>query len=70
MREGDLDVRAAMTGWFADALTRAGHSWVLLTGTEADRVGLAERTTDQLLEFRLRFGEPLSGPGFRPTGRP
>ncbi len=27
MREGDLAMRAAMTGWFADALTAAGHSW-------------------------------------------
>ena len=69
MREGDLDVRAAMTGWFADALTAAGHSWVLLTGSEQQRVDLAVRTTDQLLEHRLRFADPLYGPGFVPTER-
>lgn len=69
MREGDLAVRAAMTGWFTAALTRAGHSWVLLTGTEAQRIDLALRTTDQLLEHRLRFADPLYGPGFAPTAR-
>ncbi len=64
MREGDLDVRAAMTGWFADALTAAGHSWVLLTGSLHQRLDLATRTVDPLLELRARFGEPLHGPGF------
>jgi hypothetical protein len=32
LREGDLAIRAAMTGWFTGMLTAAGHSWVLLTG--------------------------------------
>ena len=64
MREGDLNMRAAMTGWFADALTAAGHSWVLLTGSPADRVGLALRTVDPLLNISMHFGEPLHGPGF------
>ena len=68
LREGDLAIRAAMTGWFTAGLTRAGHSWVLLTGTERERVDLAVRTTDQLLALRLRFGEPLHGPGFPPAG--
>ena len=67
MREGDLAVRAAMTGWFADALTQAGHSWVLLTGTLEQRIDLAVRTIDPLLELRARFGEPLHGPGFEAT---
>ena len=69
MREGDLAIRAAMTGWFVEALTRAGHSWVLLTGTERQRVDLAVRTTDQLLDHRLRFADPLYGPGFAPMQR-
>ncbi|MHA3700624.1 AAA family ATPase [Jatrophihabitans sp. YIM 134969] len=69
MREGDLAVRAAMTGWFADRLTAHGHSWVLLTGSEEQRIDLAVRTTDQLLEHRLRFADPLYGPGFAPTPR-
>ncbi|WP_167106426.1 AAA family ATPase [Mycobacterium sp. DL592] len=64
MREGDLPVRATMTGWFIDALTAAGHSWVLLTGSLTERVGIAVRTIDPLLELRARFGEPLHGPGF------
>ena len=68
MREGDLAVRAAMTGWFVDALTAAGHSWVLLTGTLEQRVDVAIRTIDPLVALRGRFGEPLRGPGFEATG--
>ncbi|BBY31893.1 AAA family ATPase [Mycolicibacterium sediminis] len=64
MREGDLAIRSAMTGWFVDALTRAGHSWVPLTGTLDQRVDLAVRTVDPLLDRAARFGEPLHGPGF------
>jgi hypothetical protein len=64
MREGDLTVREEMTGWFADALTAAGHSWVLLTGPLDARVDIAVRTVDQLLKHRMTFGEPLTGPGF------
>ncbi|MGU3499456.1 AAA family ATPase [Mycobacterium sp. C31M] len=68
MREGDLAVRAAMTGWFIDALTAAGHSWVLLTGTLEQRMDIAIRTIDPLVALRARFGEPLRGPGFEATG--
>lgn len=64
LREGDLGLRSAMTGWFADALTDAGHSWVLLSGTVDQRASLAIRTVDQLLEHRMRFAPPLTGPGF------
>jgi NadR type nicotinamide-nucleotide adenylyltransferase len=64
LREGDLAVRAAMTGWFIDELTAAGHSWVLLTGTLEERLRLAVRSTDQILAQRLRFGTPFTGPGF------
>ncbi|MEZ0358917.1 AAA family ATPase [Mycobacterium sp. SA01] len=64
MREGDLRIREAMTGWFVDALTAAGHSWVLLTGSLSERLDVATRTIDPLLELRARFGEPLHGPGF------
>lgn len=66
MREGDLSVRAAMTEWFANALTTAGHSWVLLTGSLQERVDVAIRTIEPLLALRARFGEPLHGPGFEP----
>lgn len=64
MREGDLEVRAAMTGWFVDELTAAGHSWVLLTGSLPERLRLAVRSSDQVLAERLRFGVPFTGPGF------
>lgn len=64
MREGDLGVRAAMTTWFARALTEAGHSWVLLTGSIDERLALAVRTTEPLLRRSMCFGEPLRGPGF------
>ena len=67
MREGELAIRAAMTGWFAEALTAAGHSWVLLTGTLEQRIDIALRTIEPLLELRARFGEPLHGPGFEAT---
>lgn len=62
LREGDLAVRAAMTGWFADTLTAAGHSWVLLTGSLTGRVTLAVRAADAVLEHRLRFGPAITDP--------
>jgi hypothetical protein len=64
MREGDLAVRAAMTDWFAGELTRAGKSWVLLTGSVEERLRLAVRTVEPLLARWTRFGDPLRGPGF------
>jgi HTH-type transcriptional regulator, transcriptional repressor of NAD biosynthesis genes len=60
LREGDLAVRAAMTGWFTTALTAAGHSWVLLTGTLDERLALATRVTDYVLENRSRFGAAIT----------
>ncbi len=67
LREGDFEIREAMTGWFVDELTAAGHSWVLLTGTLEQRVALAVRTIDQLLAVRMSFAPPLTGPGFERT---
>ena len=52
MREGDLDVRAAMTGWFIDTLTAGGRSWVLLTGPIEQRLALAVRCTEAALATR------------------
>jgi ABC-type nitrate/sulfonate/bicarbonate transport system ATPase subunit len=60
LHEGDLAIRAAMTDWFADALTRAGHSWVLLTGDLDERVALAARVVDYLLTERARFGAAIN----------
>jgi HTH-type transcriptional regulator, transcriptional repressor of NAD biosynthesis genes len=60
LREGDLAVRAAMTGWFADALTMAGHSWVLLTGSVAERLALAVRVTDAVLTRQAAFGPAIT----------
>jgi HTH-type transcriptional repressor of NAD biosynthesis genes len=61
LREGDLAIRAAMTGWFIAALTAAGHSWVLLTGTIDDRLDLAVRVTDSILDDQARFGPAITG---------
>jgi NadR type nicotinamide-nucleotide adenylyltransferase len=60
LREGDLELRAAMTGWFAKALTAAGHSWVLLTGSFAGRLALAVRVTDEILARRAAFGPAIT----------
>jgi NadR type nicotinamide-nucleotide adenylyltransferase len=60
LREGDLEVRAAMTGWFAQAMTAAGHSWVLLTGSVAERLALAVRVTDAVLARRAAFGPAIT----------
>jgi HTH-type transcriptional repressor of NAD biosynthesis genes len=60
LREGDLDVRARMAGWFAAALTHSGHSWVLLTGSLEERVRLAIRATDLALEDRASFGASIT----------
>jgi HTH-type transcriptional regulator, transcriptional repressor of NAD biosynthesis genes len=68
VREGDLAIRAAMTDWFADELTAAGHPWVLLEGTVDQRVAMAVRTIEPVLRRRLTFSSPLTGPGFEATG--
>lgn len=52
MREGDLDVRAAMTGWFIDTLTAGDYSWVLLTGPIEQRLALAVRCIDAVIVTR------------------
>jgi HTH-type transcriptional regulator, transcriptional repressor of NAD biosynthesis genes len=60
LRERDLAMRAAMTRWFSRALTAAGHSWVLLTGTAAERLALAVRVTDAALARRAAFGPAIT----------
>jgi HTH-type transcriptional regulator, transcriptional repressor of NAD biosynthesis genes len=60
LREGDLAVRAAMTDWFAAALTASGHSWVLLTGSLEERLRLAIRATELALRFRGSFGASMT----------
>lgn len=60
LREGDLAIRAAMTGWFTAALTAAGHSWVLLTGSLEERLELSVRVTDSVLAQRGRFGPAIT----------
>lgn len=69
-REGDLDLRTAMTGWFIEELTTAGHSWVLLTGEFKERLKLAIRTIDPLLDLGAQFREPMLGPGFDAAPEP
>ena len=53
-------IRAAMTGWFTSALTAAGHSWVLLTGSVAERLALAVRVTDSVLARQAGFGPAIT----------
>ena len=60
LREGDLAVRAAMTDWFAAALTSAGHSWVLLAGTLEERLRLAVRAVDLALADKAAFGAAIT----------
>jgi NadR type nicotinamide-nucleotide adenylyltransferase len=60
LREGDLNIRASMTGWFAAALTRAGHSWVLLTGDVEQRLRLATAVVDRLLRARMSFAASIT----------
>ncbi|WP_432544530.1 AAA family ATPase [Kineococcus sp. SYSU DK002] len=57
-RDGE-HVRAEMTDWFLQALTAAGESWVLLTGSIAERVELTLRVVDRQVADRFTFGEPL-----------
>ena len=60
LREGDLKVRAAMTRWFVQGLTEAGHSWVILTGSVAERLALAVRVTDAVLARQAAFGPAIT----------
>jgi HTH-type transcriptional repressor of NAD biosynthesis genes len=60
MREGDLAIREVMTGWFEDALTEAGRSWMLLSGNLDERLSLAVRTIDSILRRRLTFGPAIT----------
>ena len=59
LREGDLGVRAAMTGWFAAALTAADRSWVLMTGSPEQRLRIALQITDRLLVQRASLAAPI-----------
>ena len=52
-------IRADMTGWFVDALTRHRRSWVMLTGSRAERADLAIRVADQEVSRRMTFSDPL-----------
>ncbi|MBJ7290912.1 AAA family ATPase [Williamsia sp.] len=58
IRDGE-HVCAEMTGWFIDALTRSGRSWVLLTGSLDERIALAIRVADQALAVRSTLSDPL-----------
>lgn len=58
LRDGE-DIRAGMTGWFADELIGRGLPWATLTGTIQERVSLAERITDLAVSRRLAFTDPI-----------
>lgn len=58
-----------MTEWFAEALTRAEHSWVLLTGDLEQRLQLATRVIDRLLSRRLSFAPSITESSTTTTSR-
>ncbi|WP_076482655.1 AAA family ATPase [Williamsia sterculiae] len=57
IRDGE-HIRAEMTDWFVEALTRHGRSWVLLTGSLDDRLDLATRVVGRALAHRATFAPP------------
>ncbi|MFT3660461.1 MAG: AAA family ATPase [Gordonia sp. (in: high G+C Gram-positive bacteria)] len=56
-RDGE-HLRAEMHRWFVDGLTEAGHSWVLLRGSRAERFHYAVRTVDALWRRGSAFASP------------
>ena len=50
--------RAEMTEWFKEELTEAGHSWILVSGSHAERLAAAVRITDLIIEQRNLFTSP------------
>ncbi|WP_419817626.1 AAA family ATPase [Glaciibacter flavus] len=56
-RDGD-HIRAQMTGWFIEELTRRGHSWVLLSGSHDERMRYAVRLIDALWARGSTFASP------------
>jgi hypothetical protein len=61
------DREDAATSTIEAALISSQQSWVLLTGSLEDRVRLAIRSIDPLIERRLTFTAPKTGPGFEAT---
>lgn len=56
-RDGE-HIRADMTEWFKDALTAAGHSWILVTGSHERRMATATQIIDLILAQRTAFTSP------------
>lgn len=67
-REGEHR-RADMTEWFKDALTGAGHSWILVTGDHARRMRTAVDVIDAVLAQAGSFASPpWAGSSVLPAG--
>ncbi len=56
-REGEHR-RAEMTEWFKEELTREGHSWILVSGTPAERLATATDIIDLIIAQREHFTSP------------
>lgn len=56
-RDGE-HIRADMTEWFKEALTAAGQSWILVTGSHERRMATATQIIDLILEQRTTFASP------------
>jgi hypothetical protein len=57
-RDGE-HVRAAMTAAFTASLVEHGKPWVMLTGTLAERLALAERVLDDVCRRRFQLAPPI-----------
>lgn len=52
-------VRAEMTGWFEEALAGLDQPWMRVSGSESERLSMAVRLIDRILERNRTFGAPL-----------
>ena len=50
--------RAEMTEWFKEELTAAGHSWILVSGTPAERLATSTAVIDLIIAQRNCFTSP------------
>jgi NadR type nicotinamide-nucleotide adenylyltransferase len=58
IRDGE-HVRARMTSWFTDELTRRGEPWVLISGTREERLKVSTEVIDRILAQHTAYGVPL-----------
>lgn len=57
-RDGE-GVRPEMTGWFKEVLANLHLPWMLVSGSQSERLSMAVRLVDRVLERNRTFGAPL-----------